>query len=163
MAWDLVLLALPHFLLIFLFPLVMGFIGLTMICFVVVFANKRPIAPRLSLVNVVDLNKVLRSEVFVSEDRKLRAVHLILDFELISNTFQEMGHAIRASNSKLCRIDVSMPSFLAREDLPPVELPLQHSPHEVALPRKEIASSCLSLETKIDQFYLEDEREKQGE
>ena len=128
LAWDLVLLALPHFLLIFLFPLVMGFIGLTMICFVVVFANKRPIAPRLSLVNVVDLNKVLRSEVFVSEDRKLRAVHLILDFELILNTFQEMGHAIRASNSKLCRIDVSMPSFLAREDLPPVELPLQFSP-----------------------------------
>ena len=106
----------------------MGFIGLTMICSAVVFANKRPIAPRLSLVNVVDLNKVLRSEVFVSEDRQLRAVHLILDFELISNTFQEMGHAIRASNSKLCRIDVSMPSFLAREDLPPVELPLQFSP-----------------------------------
>ena len=33
--------------------------------------------PRLSLVNVNDLNRVLKSEVFISEDRQLRAVHLI--------------------------------------------------------------------------------------
>ena len=64
----------------------MGFIGLTMICSVV-FADKRHVAPRLSLVNVADLNRVLRSEVFVSEDRQLRVVHLILDFEPISDNF----------------------------------------------------------------------------
>ena len=87
LAWDLVLLALPRFLLIFRFPLVMGFIGLTMICSSAVFTDKRHVAPRLSLVNIADLNKVLRSEVFVSEDRQLRAVHLILDFEPISDTF----------------------------------------------------------------------------
>lgn len=62
-------LALPHFLLIFCFPLVMGFIGLTMIFSSTIFADKRYVAPRLSLVNVVDLNKVLRSKMFVSEDR----------------------------------------------------------------------------------------------
>ena len=48
----------------------MGFIGLIVIfllsCF---FADKRHVAPSLNLVNVVDLNRVLRSEVFVSEDR----------------------------------------------------------------------------------------------
>ena len=65
----------------------MGFIGLTMICSSAVFTDKRHVAPRLSLVNIADLNKVLRSEVFVSEDRQLRAVHLILDFEPISDTF----------------------------------------------------------------------------
>ena len=69
LAWDLVLLALPHFLLIFRFPLVMGLIGLTMICSSAVFADKRHVTPHLNQVNVMHFNKVLRSEVFVSEDR----------------------------------------------------------------------------------------------
>ena len=90
----------------------MGFIGLTMICSVF-FADKRHVAPRLSLVNVADLNRVLRSEVFVSEDRQLRVVHLILDFEPISDNFQEVGHAIRVGDPRLCRIDVSVLGFLA--------------------------------------------------
>ena len=54
-----------------------------------------------------------------------------------------------------------MPSFLAGEDLPPVELPLHHSPREVAAPREEIASSCLPLKTERDQFRLK--REGEGE
>ena len=65
----------------------MGFIGLTVIYSSAVFADKRHIAPCLSLVNIANLNKVLRSEVFVSEDRQLRAIHLILDFELLSDNF----------------------------------------------------------------------------
>ena len=114
LAWDLVLLALPRFLLIFCFPLMMGFIGLTMIFSSVVFADKRHVVPRLNLVNIADLNRDLRSKVFVSEDRLLRAVHLILDFEPISNTFQEVGHAIKAGDLRLRRIDVFVPGFLAR-------------------------------------------------
>ena len=90
----------------------MGFIGLTMICSSTVFADKRHIVPRLSLVNIADLNRVLQFEVFVSEDRQLRAVHLILGFEPISNNFQEVGHAIRAGDLRLRRIDVSIPGFL---------------------------------------------------
>ena len=43
--------------------------------------------PRLSLVNDADLNRVLRSEVFVSEDKQLRVVHLILDFKPLSDNF----------------------------------------------------------------------------
>ena len=60
----------------------MGLIGLTMICSLAVFADKRNVTPRLSLVNVANLNIVLRFEVFVSEDKQLRAVHLILDFRI---------------------------------------------------------------------------------
>ena len=43
--------------------------------------------PNLNFVNVVDLNRVLRSEVFVSEDRQLRAVNLILDFKPLLDMF----------------------------------------------------------------------------
>ena len=89
----------------------MGFIGLTVICSSVVFVDKKHAMPHLSLVNILDLNRVLRSKVFVSEDRQLRAIHLILDFEPISDIFQEMGHAIRASDPRLCQIDVSIPGF----------------------------------------------------
>ena len=46
-------------------------------------------APNLNLVNVADLNKVLRAEVFVSEDRQLRAIHLILDFKPLFDKFQD--------------------------------------------------------------------------
>ena len=51
------------------------------------FADKRYVAPNLNFVNVLDLNKVLRSEVFVSEDRQLRAIHLILNFKPPSDKF----------------------------------------------------------------------------
>ena len=45
-----------------------------------IFADKRHVALKLNLVNVPGLNKLLRLEVFISEDRQLRAVHLILDY-----------------------------------------------------------------------------------
>ena len=56
---------------------------LTIFCSSAIFANKRQVVPRLSLTNVAALNYLLRSDIFVSEDRKLRAIHLILDFEPI--------------------------------------------------------------------------------
>ena len=62
-----------------------------MISFSDVFADKMHVALRLSLVNLQGLNTVLRSEIFISEDRQLRAVHLILDFEPLSNIFQDTG------------------------------------------------------------------------
>jgi len=42
---------------------------LTMISSSDVFADKRHVAPRLSLVNVPALKKLPRSEIFISEDR----------------------------------------------------------------------------------------------
>ena len=98
----------------------------------------------------------------MSEDRQLRAVHLILDFEPISRVFQEIGHAIRTGDPQINRIDVSKPDFLAREDLPPVRLPVQQIPPPLIIPlqqvpfeasvavEEEIASSWLSLEEEID-------------
>ena len=61
---------------------------------------------------------------FISEDKQLRVVHLILDFEPLSDVFQEVGHAIKAGNLRLCQIDVSVPRFLACEDVIQVELPI---------------------------------------
>ena len=100
---------------------------------------------------------------FVSEDRQLRTVHLIFDFEPLSTQFQDVGHTIRAGDPQLAQIDIFVPGFLTQEDLPLVELPLHRSPPKVVVPREETASSRLSLEAKIDQFHLEDEREEQGE
>ena len=92
--------------------IMMGFSSLTIICSSAVFTDKRHTAPRLSLVNVNDLNRVLRFEVFVSEDRQLRAVHLIQDFLPISDIFQDMCHAIRAGDSRLHRILFLFSNFL---------------------------------------------------
>ena len=88
------------------------------------FADKEQTTPRISLVNVQALNYLLRFEVFVSEDGQLRAAHLILDYEPLSHAFVDVGQAIRAGSPQLARIDVSKPSFLARRDLPPVQLPV---------------------------------------
>ena len=71
-------------------------------------------SPNLNVVDIADLNRVLRVEVFVSEDRQLKAVHLILDFKPLSDKFQDIGHAIRAGDPRLARIDVSVPEFLAQ-------------------------------------------------
>ena len=102
----------------------MGFHELTMALFSAVISDRRHVAPQLSHTNIVALNYLLRSEIFVSEDQKLRAVHLILDFELISKVFQEIRYAIRAGDPRINCINVSKPDFLAREDLPPVRLPI---------------------------------------
>ena len=134
----------------------MDFDFLTIFCSSAIFANKRQVAPKLSLTNVATLNYLLRSKIFVSEDKQLQAVHLILDFEPILEIYQEIGHDIRASDPWLARIDVSRPNFLAQEDLPPVILPLQQVLPEVAAAlREEIASSRSSLEEEIDKFHFE--------
>ena len=133
------------------------FIDLTMISSSDVFANKRHVASRLSLVNVSSVNKFLRSEVFISEDRQLRAVHLILNYEPLSRIYQDVGQAIRAGDPRLACIDVSWLGFLAQETFPPVELPFQRSLREVAIPREETTSSRLSFKAEIDQFHFEEE------
>ena len=46
----------------------MIFISLIMISFSDVFADKQHVTLRLSFVNVLALNKLLRSEIFISED-----------------------------------------------------------------------------------------------
>ena len=133
-----------------------------MVLFLVVIADRRHVAPRLSFTNVVALNYLLRLEIFVSEDRQLQAIHIILDFEPISRTFQEIGHAIQAQDPQINHINVSKPDFLARDDLPPFRLsihqilpplviPLQQVPLEATVAvEEEITSSRLSLEEEIN-------------
>ena len=90
----------------------------------------------LNFVNVPNLNRLLRSVVFVSEDRKLRVVHLLLDFKPLFDKFQDMGNAIRKGDPRLARINVSVPKFLVREGTVQVELPSHHYPREEAVPRE---------------------------
>ena len=80
-----------------------------------------------------------------------------MNFKPLSNAFQDAGQAIKAGDPRIHWIDVSWPSFLAQKDLPPVELPPQHSPKEVTAPREETAFSRFSLEAEIDQFHFEEE------
>lgn len=107
----------------------------------------------------------------MSEDRQLRAVHLILDFNPISKTFQEIGHAIRAGDPRINCFNISRPNFLAQDDLPPVPPPVHQIPPLLAIPlqqvppgvvaivEEEIASSShLSLEEEIDKFCFEEEQ-----
>ena len=67
------------------------FIDLTIISSSDVFIDKNHVAPRLSFVNVLGLNKVLKSNIFISEDRQLRSAHLILEYEPLSRIFQDVG------------------------------------------------------------------------
>ena len=103
----------------------------------------------------------------MNDDRQLRAVHLILDFEPISRSFLDIGNSIRANDYRLARIDIFRPGFLALHDLPPVDLP---SPQEIpfaAQPLQQVplgqaivgegAASSSSLEEEIDRFQFEEE------
>ena len=86
--------------------------------------DKEQVAPRLSLINVPALNYLLRSQIFVNDDGQLQAAQLVLDYEPILRSFQDVGNAIKANDYRLARIDVSQPHFLAPHDLPPIDHPI---------------------------------------
>ena len=67
---------------------------LIVLYFLAMLADKNQVAPRLSFSNVAALNFMLRSEIFVSEDKQLQAVHLILEFDSISKILQESDFLI---------------------------------------------------------------------
>ena len=106
---------------------------LTMFCSSVTIVDKRHVAPKLSHTNNAALNYLLRSEIFISEDRQLCVVHLILDFQPISEIYQDIDNAIKADDPRLARIDISRLGFLARNDPPLVALPFQQILPEVAV------------------------------
>ena len=51
------------------------------------FADKYLAILNFSLVNELNLNKVLKAEVFVHTDGQLKAAHLILGYTLLSSNF----------------------------------------------------------------------------
>ena len=118
------------------------------------FADKERTTPWLSLVNVQALNFLLRSKIFVSEDGQLCAAPLILDYEPLSHALVDAGQAIRAGSPRLARIDVSIPGFLARRDLPPIQLPAQRVLLAKVVPGEGADSSHSSLKVQIDQFHF---------
>ena len=61
-----------------------------------------------SLVNFLDLNRILKSEIFLYWDGQLRAVHVILGFMHISNHFQSPKNMIRAKGPRLALIVVAI-------------------------------------------------------
>ena len=67
------------------------FVNLTLIFFLDIFADRDHVSPKFSHTNVQALNYLLRSEIFVSEDGQLWAAPLILDYEPLSCTFQDVG------------------------------------------------------------------------
>ena len=103
--------------------------------------DKEQVAPRLSLINVPALNYLLRSQIFVNDDRQLRAGHLVLDYKPLSRSFQDVSNAIKANDYRLARIDVSQPRFLAPHNLPPVDHPV---PQGVPLGPPIQFNKCLS-------------------
>ena len=54
------------------FLLMMSFSFLTIFCLLATFADKTHVVPRLSFTNIAALNYLLRSEIFISENRQLR-------------------------------------------------------------------------------------------
>ena len=59
-------------------------------------ADEYHIASNKNLVNFPDLNRILRSEIFLHKDDQLLAVHIILRFEPIFKRFQSPKSVIKA-------------------------------------------------------------------
>ena len=66
------------------------------------------------MVNFIDLNRILQSEIFIHRDGQLRTVHVILKFKPISKCFQNPKHVIKAKDLRLALIDVAVPGFLTQ-------------------------------------------------
>ena len=60
--------------------------------------DKEHVSPWLSLTNVAMLNYLLRSQIFVNDVGQLWAAHLILDYEPLSRSFQDVSNAIKAND-----------------------------------------------------------------
>lgn len=68
--------------------------------------------PNIRVMHMRDLNFMLRSEIFVNFDEKLRASHLILGCTLVYTSYQPFGQALLVNNPVLSYIDVQHPNFL---------------------------------------------------
>ena len=88
--------------------------------------DKHFTTPNFNLVNKEDLNRIIRSEIFLYTDGQLRAAYVLLRYKPISSSFQSPKNVIKAKDPRLHRLNVAVPGFLTGP--PPKET------HQVELP-----------------------------
>jgi len=71
------------------------------------------------LVNFKDLNRILRSEIFLHKNEQLMVAHVILGYKPSTKHFQSLKNVIKARDPCLALIDVAVLGFLLTE--PPFE------------------------------------------
>ncbi|KAK9994998.1 hypothetical protein SO802_024701 [Lithocarpus litseifolius] len=96
-----------------------GSIVIPMIAFIEggmeILMDKFHTTPTKSLVNFADLNRILKSEIFLHRDGQLRAVHMILEFKPISNHFQNPKHVIKAKDPSASEEASNIPEAMVQE------------------------------------------------
>ena len=101
------------------------------------FSDKYSTIPNFSLVNELDLTRILKAEIFVHTDGQLRAAHIILGYDPISFSFQAPKYVIKAKDLRLHQINIAVSIFLtgpAVEGTQLVELPFQLTAEEEVTP-----------------------------
>ena len=68
--------------------------------------------PSKHLVNFINLNRIIDSEIVLHKDSQLWAVHVILVFETLSKRFQSPKNVIKAKDPRLALIDIAVLGFL---------------------------------------------------
>ena len=82
------------------------------------FLNEYNTTRATQLVNFKDLNKILRSKIFLHKDGQLRAAHVILGYTPSTKRFQNPKNIIKAKHPRLALIDMVVPGFLLTEPPP---------------------------------------------
>lgn len=76
-------------------------------------ADKQFTTPNSNLVNSEDLNRILRSKIFLHNDGQLCVAHVILGCKPISSSFQSPKYVIKARDPRLPLIDIVVLGFIA--------------------------------------------------
>ena len=81
------------------------------------FTDKHTVVPNFNLVNQESLEKILKAKVFIHKDGQLRAAHLILNYALISSSFQAPKWQIKEKGPHLHQISVVVLGFLTTDPI----------------------------------------------
>lgn len=79
---------------------------------------------RRQLINSTNLNRLLRSSIYMYSDGQLQAAHLILRYTPMYWTFQNVGKAIKAGDPRLPFINVRVRGYV----LSMIEIERSNSP-----------------------------------
>ena len=102
--------------------------------------------------NQEDLNRILKSRIFLHKDGQLWATHIVLGYTPISFSFQSP-----TKDPQLVQINVATLGFLASPSLPPLPPPPGKGTHNVALIDHQVAKI---LQAEKEVIPLEEEREE---